>query len=263
MPIHCTLSNANGRKRRAKHDEADSDNDRVAALDGAAIVALRPHPQALAHHLVRAGTWIAREPDAALAQLAGAALWLVAAWLGAGLLAALLAHLPGVAGAVARRIAAVALPRVLQRVVVGSLGAGIVLAPVAASAAAAPSPPIASPTSTAVPSPVWPSSPPASTPAPRWPVSTPRAHPAPPRPAPPAHRPAPAAPTGTPVRVHAGDTLWRLAADRLGPASRPHRVTHYWQRIYAANRAVIGGDPDRIHPGQQLVLPAPTAEELP
>lgn len=247
----------------------------LSGLDGAALVVLRPHPLALAHRLDRAGPWIARQPDAAVAQLVAAALWLVAAWLGIGLLAGLLARLPGVLGRAGRRVAAVALPRVLHRLVLGSLGVGLgvgaVLTPVAASAAAAPSPASVA----AVPSPVWPSSPPASTPAPQWPVSTPRAQT--PSAAPRTHEPAPThvpAPTtragtatgtaaGTAVRVRAGDSLWRVAADHLGPAPEPQRVTHYWQRIYAANRAVIGGNPDRIHPGQQLVLPAPTAEELP
>ncbi|MEU9184451.1 transglycosylase family protein [Streptomyces sp. NPDC048484] len=44
--------------------------------------------------------------------------------------------------------------------------------------------------------------------------------------------------------VRGGDTL-------SGIASR-HGTT--WQRVYAANRAVIGGDPDAIVPGQRLKL---------
>jgi LysM repeat protein len=44
--------------------------------------------------------------------------------------------------------------------------------------------------------------------------------------------------------VRSGDTLSRIAAR--------HGTT--WQRIYAANKAVIGGDPDVIVPGQRLEL---------
>ncbi len=59
--------------------------------------------------------------------------------------------------------------------------------------------------------------------------------------APPA--PAPEQRTYTVVR---GDTLSGIAA-RLGIAD--------WRRLYEVNRAVIGPDPDRIFPGQVLVLP--------
>ena len=44
--------------------------------------------------------------------------------------------------------------------------------------------------------------------------------------------------------VREGDTLSGIAAR--------HGTT--WQRLYAANKTVIGGDPDLIVPGQQLVL---------
>ncbi|MFE9170257.1 transglycosylase family protein [Streptomyces kebangsaanensis] len=44
--------------------------------------------------------------------------------------------------------------------------------------------------------------------------------------------------------VRAGDTLSGIAAR--------HGTT--WQRLYAANKSVIGGDPDLIVPGQRLVL---------
>lgn len=44
--------------------------------------------------------------------------------------------------------------------------------------------------------------------------------------------------------VRSGDTLSRIAA--------AHGTT--WQRIFAANRAVIGGDPNVIVPGQRLTL---------
>ncbi|MGW1748752.1 transglycosylase family protein [Streptomyces sp. NPDC002092] len=62
----------------------------------------------------------------------------------------------------------------------------------------------------------------------------------------------PARSTGHPARgasrgdytVREGDTLSKIA-DRHGTT---------WQRLYAANKAVIGSDPDLIVPGQQLDL---------
>ncbi|MFI6878171.1 transglycosylase family protein [Streptomyces sp. NPDC050400] len=44
--------------------------------------------------------------------------------------------------------------------------------------------------------------------------------------------------------VRSGDTLGRIAS--------AHGVG--WQRLYAVNKAVIGGDPDLIFPGQRLML---------
>jgi nucleoid-associated protein YgaU len=32
-------------------------------------------------------------------------------------------------------------------------------------------------------------------------------------------------------------------------------LVDHWHRTYAANRQVVGTDPDLIHPGQRLVLP--------
>jgi hypothetical protein len=55
------------------------------------------------------------------------------------------------------------------------------------------------------------------------------------------------APTGTKHTVAKGDTLWKIA----GKYGFPH-----WSPIYAANRSVIGSDPDAIKPGQVLVIPA-------
>lgn len=45
-----------------------------------------------------------------------------------------------------------------------------------------------------------------------------------------------------------GDTLWGIAQRKLGDGRR-------WREIYAANRAVVGPNPDRIFPGQVLVIP--------
>jgi hypothetical protein len=58
------------------------------------------------------------------------------------------------------------------------------------------------------------------------------------------------------IVVRAGDSLWTLAARRLGPGASAAEIAVAWPRLYAANRAVIGTDPDLIHPGQRLVPPA-------
>ncbi|MGW0465541.1 transglycosylase family protein [Streptomyces sp. NPDC003027] len=82
---------------------------------------------------------------------------------------------------------------------------------------------------------------PASLPGQRGPVQTGRA----------AERPPAATPTTVPAvremyTVTPGDSLSRIA--------REERVGGGWQRLYAANRTVVGDDPDLIHPGQRLTL---------
>ena len=57
------------------------------------------------------------------------------------------------------------------------------------------------------------------------------------------------------VVVRAGDCLWHLAAADLPAGAGPARVTARWRAIYRLNAAVIGPDPDLIHPGQHLALP--------
>jgi nucleoid-associated protein YgaU len=34
-----------------------------------------------------------------------------------------------------------------------------------------------------------------------------------------------------------------------------YKNSNEWRKIYHANKAVIGRNPDRIYPGQQLVIP--------
>ena len=53
--------------------------------------------------------------------------------------------------------------------------------------------------------------------------------------------------------VEAGDTLWDIAAAHLVPPERSNATIHrYWHQVYRANRAVVGPDPDLIHPGARL-----------
>ena len=59
--------------------------------------------------------------------------------------------------------------------------------------------------------------------------------------------PAPEAPQT--YSVQKGDCLWTIAKKFYGDGSK-------YTVIYEANRDVIGGDPNRIDPGQVLVIPA-------
>jgi nucleoid-associated protein YgaU len=73
--------------------------------------------------------------------------------------------------------------------------------------------------------------------------------------APPAASSAAAAPRSGPVEVRRGDTLWDIAARRLPGSATRHDVAAAWPRWYAANRRVIGANPDLIRPGQILRPP--------
>ena len=52
-----------------------------------------------------------------------------------------------------------------------------------------------------------------------------------------------------------GESLWAIASDALAPGATDAEVAAAWPVIYAANRAVIGDDPNLILPGQSLVIP--------
>lgn len=93
---------------------------------------------------------------------------------------------------------------------------------------------------------------PTPTPAPT-PVPTPTPVPVPtptpePKPAPTPTPPPPASPTRT-YTVVRGDTLYAIARKFYGGTGSD------WSRIYAANRAVIGSNPNLIKPGQVLIIP--------
>ncbi len=52
--------------------------------------------------------------------------------------------------------------------------------------------------------------------------------------------------------VQPGDSLWSIARTHPGPTTS---VDQRWRAIWAANRDVVGDDPDLIVPGQTLSLP--------
>lgn len=58
-----------------------------------------------------------------------------------------------------------------------------------------------------------------------------------------------------PVVVHRGDTLWAIAAAHLPDGAPAAQIDAAWREWYAANRAVIGADPNLVIPGQQLSPP--------
>ena len=70
--------------------------------------------------------------------------------------------------------------------------------------------------------------------------------------------------SGHPLRtatqvVQSGDTLWGLAAAELGPDATDSAIAARWPHWYAANRTLIGPNPDLLHPGQVLHIPPPSA----
>ena len=79
--------------------------------------------------------------------------------------------------------------------------------------------------------------------------------------------PLPDLPVSSPVRprpdrldppghvVVAGESLWTIAAAHLPAGASNAAVDRSWRHWYAANRAVVGPDPDLIAPGQLLVPP--------
>ncbi|MGI5404330.1 transglycosylase family protein [Streptomyces sp. CA-135486] len=72
----------------------------------------------------------------------------------------------------------------------------------------------------------------------------------------PESKPKPVAPrkaTPTTVPTHReGYTVAR--GDSLSKIAESEQVRGGWQQLYAQNRAVVGSDPDLIHPGQKLIL---------
>jgi nucleoid-associated protein YgaU len=222
--------------------------------DAVTVGLLRPHFGALAARLAHPRAWVqAAGLDGALVQVAGAALWLAAAWLATGVLVGLAGRLPGAAGAAARALAHRLLPGALYRLAAGSAGLGVLLSPVAAHAVPAAHP---GPAGTSqLPTPTWPGSASAGSsapiPAPTWPGSAA----ADPQPTPPHRAEPPAGATARHVIVRPGDSLWGIAARHLDAPARPARIAQAWPRWYAANRAVVGPDPSLIRPGQLLRPP--------
>ena len=137
------------------------------------------------------------------------------------------------------------------------------LVPAPASTTATPAPASDAQASPAPASPA-PASPAPASPAPAAPVPAPAPAlaPTPTSTAPTSPAPSSAAPAPRPettrrstVVVRPGDSLWELAERSLpAPVSDADRAAE-WPRWWAANRDVIGDDPDVLRPGQHLVAP--------
>ncbi len=70
--------------------------------------------------------------------------------------------------------------------------------------------------------------------------------------------PGPGVPDGSapgPVVVAPGDSLWSIAARRLGPGASDAEIDAAWRALYARNATAVGPDPDLILPGQRLAPP--------
>lgn len=242
-----------------------------AASDIAALPRLWPSVPAVTRGAHTPHRWVATVgADGVTLVLAEVAVWLTALWLGIGLLAALARALPGSAGRAGDWLARRTLPAALYRLCATAVGLSVLAGPVAAGAApvaprrapgcvvlaavADASPPAWSPP--APPPPVWPTG--GAVPAPTWPQgrATPATPPAPPtRAVPPASHPPSSPPAGSPVTVRPGDSLWLIAARRLGSDATLRQIELGWRDWYAANRTLIGADPGLIRPGQVLVDP--------
>jgi hypothetical protein len=64
--------------------------------------------------------------------------------------------------------------------------------------------------------------------------------------------------TAAPIVVRPGDSLWSIAEDLAPPATSDAAIAAKVHRLYRLNRAVIGDDPDLIHPRTSLQPPGGT-----
>jgi resuscitation-promoting factor RpfA len=181
----------------------------------------------------RPGIRVGPEPQADVIRACCWAAWAIAGYLVAGVGLAAAAYLPGPLGR-AGRWAGRLTPRPLRRSVDLVVGTAAALAVVTAPTIAQASP--GSPSPSPAPGQAW------EAPSLDWPLEGPTLRVA---------RPA-ASPTVVVVRP--GDSLWTISA-RHDPGAKAARIAAEWPSWWAANRAVIGADPDLIHPGQRLTPP--------
>jgi nucleoid-associated protein YgaU len=213
-------------------------------------------------------------PDRSLPLLLSLAMLLASGWAGVLLILCLAARLPGACGRVARRGFRRLAPAAVRRAIEVVLGASTVLAVTSGAAQAAgpaPRPAVAQPAVVVNPLLTGLDRPATAEPAVHAPVpglDRPTAEPT----------PEPSRGLGlvttvstrslTPqanpqqrevatVMVRPGDSLWRIAARALPRDSGRQTIERAWHRWYAANRGVIGPDPDLLQPGQQLTPPLP------
>ncbi|HSF26645.1 MAG TPA: hypothetical protein VLC50_03915, partial [Actinomycetes bacterium] len=185
-----------------------------------------------------------------LAVVALAAAWALLSWLAMGVAVCALASSPRALGGVLVRAAEVLTPALLRRLVGALVGGAVLVGPVFGAQAATASQDLGA-ARAAVPMSV------AAGPG--------HAGPGAGAPAPVVFdRPEAVRPVSVVVRP--GDALWTIAARALaasGVDPSPAEIAAEWPRWHAANRQVIGDDPDLLRPGQVLAPPAPPARPTP
>jgi nucleoid-associated protein YgaU len=60
---------------------------------------------------------------------------------------------------------------------------------------------------------------------------------------------------GTRLTVKAGDSLWSLSQQALGPHASAAQIAAAWPQFYRANKALIGSNSRVIKPGEVLTWP--------
>ncbi len=178
---------------------------------------------------------------------------LVLLWLLLGAALEALARVPGAVGRAAERASAAVSPRVVRRAAALALGVGLGAGPSVGPALAASAHTVALVVTESVagpaplPDPGW-----SAPPDPGWTPTAPTVR----------RQPDVSVVSGRvtardpgEVVVRRGDTLWSIAARHLGEGATDAEVAAAWPRWYAANRAVVGPDPDLLRPGQVLHAP--------
>lgn len=240
-----------------------------------------------AERLLEAGTHL--RPDEALTALVAGLALLVTAWLSLAVVVELLSRVPGRVGRAARAVATAVTPVLVRRTLALLLGAGVAAGLGQGDAAASvglvvpQATPNPGPGARPLPDPGWLLAPPApqssgtppphdrglraplaatasptvTAPDPGWVPSKPTIRPQPDvRVLSPAPRSRPDDDdTTAEVVVRRGDSLWSIAARHLGPDPSEAEIAEAWPAWYAANREVIGPDPDLLLPGQVLHAP--------
>jgi hypothetical protein len=234
----------------------------VATLVGAAAAAVAG---LLVHSAVAAArVWATqpvgqRTPGQLLGWLCAGSSGLLLAWLTFAGLLTVLAALPGRLGRWAGDLSARVAPTVVRAAVAAALGGSLAMSTISPGSSPQGTAVAAAATAAAVPSTAAlaaPSLDPSPPPAAGWRPARPD------RPAaPPADvglvstRPTAGRSPDEEVVVRRADTLWSIAARHLGDQASAAEIAHEWPRWFAANRQLIGADPDRLVPGQRLVPP--------